>query len=267
MIMAPLLSNIILDFGWRTGYVIAGITFLVVVVPASLPIHRAPELRGLYPDGKPPPPNKAEGQGSETNGTAEVDFSVKEALRTFNYWLLASCIALRILVTVALSAHLVPIMVWKGMDEATGAYMVGLMASGTILTSLAMGWMGDQWNKARLCCAGILPVAANMLGLVFSEASSILYAFPIAVSIAQGTVPLNWALIGDFFGRRSYAPLRGMMGLSNGIVTFLSPVYAGWIFDLTGSYSIVLITFSIVLMISASLFGVLRRPSPLKGKS
>jgi nitrate/nitrite transporter NarK len=73
----------------------------------------------------------------------------------------------------------------------------------------------------------------------------------------MGTVPLNWALIGDFFGRRSYATLRGIMGIGYGIGTFVSPIYAGWIFDRTGSYEDVLLTFVIVHLLATSIFAVL----------
>lgn len=266
MVMAPLLSYIILNFGWRTGAVTAGLIILMVALPAALPIHRSPETRGLYPDGRPPWRNQADVSRPISQAAMEVDFSVREALRTFNYWLLSLSVTLRILVTVALSTHLVPILVWKGMGEATSAYLVSLLAFSTIVTSLAMGWMGDRWNKVFLCSAGIVPTVVGMLGLMLSQATATLYAFPIAVATTMGTIPLNWALIGDFFGRRSYATLRGIMGVGNGIATFLSPIYAGWVFDRTGSYAIVLLTFSIILLIAAILFAVLRHPSPPKGK-
>ncbi|MFC1904860.1 hypothetical protein ACFLXT_03765 [Chloroflexota bacterium] len=76
-----------------------------------------------------------------------------------------------------------------------------------------------------------------------------------------GTVPLNWSLIGDIFGRRSYATLRGIMGVFYGMATFVSPIYAGWVFDRTGSYTEVLISFAIALVLGAILFEVLRRLS------
>ena len=42
-----------------------------------------------------------------------------------------------------------------------------------------------------------------------------------------------------------------------GGATFFSPIYAGWIFDQTSSYIIVLLTFLIILLTAASLFFVL----------
>jgi len=263
MIMAPLLSHIILSFGWRTGAVISGLIILIVALPAALPIHRSPEVLGLSPDGRPPREDHPENPQKERHHVADVDFTVREALGTVNYWLLMAGITLRLLVTVALNTHFIPILVWKGMNEATAAYLVSLFALCTIFTTLLIGWMGDRMSKPLLCSAGILPMILTLAGLIFSKESAILYSLPIGLSIIMGTMPLNWAIIGDFFGRRSYATLRGIMGIFYGVATFVSPIYAGWIFDLTGSYTIVLLTFAIVLAIAAAIFFAwLRPPAP-----
>jgi MFS family permease len=152
------------------------------------------------------------------------------------------------------------------MGEVGSALLVSLLAFGSILTSLIFGWLGDRWNKALLCSLGTLPTAIAMIGLIFGQEALILYFFPIGFAITMGTSSLNWALIGDLFGRHSYATLRGIMGVGYGIATFLSPIYAGWVFDRTGSYDIVLFTFAGVLVIAASFFVFLRHPPSLPAK-
>ena len=105
-----------------------------------------------------------------------------------------------------------------------------------------------------------------MLGLALSQAAIYSYAFTIGYAMTMGTTPLNWSLVGDLFGRRSYATLRGIMGVGYGIATFFSPIYAGWVFDRTGSYSSALVAFSVILVITALLFGVLGQRLASKGK-
>jgi MFS family permease len=171
-------------------------------------------------------------------------------------------LSLRLLVTVALNTHFVPILVWKGMSEAASAYWVSVSAFSCILSSLTLGWLGDRWSKALLSSLCLIPTMIAMLGMVFTQETAFIYFFPVAFAIAQGTAPLNWALIGDFFGRGSYATIRGIMGIGYGTATFLSPIYAGWIFDRTESYTLVLITFAIILLIASTFFAILRHPSP-----
>ncbi len=261
MIVAPILSYIILVFGWRAGAVFAGLAILIVALPAAFRFKNAPEDMGLQPDGQPPPHTAVRAADAAGEKFGEVTFTVKEALRTPRYWLLSATLSLRLLVTVALNTHFVPILVWKGMGEVGGAFLVSLLAFGSILTSLVFGWLGDRWNKALLCSLGTLPTAIAMVALIFGQEDLILYFFPIGFAITMGTSSLNWALIGDLFGRHSYATLRGIMGVGYGLATFLSPIYAGWIFDRTGSYHIVLWTFAGILVIAAFFFVLLRHPS------
>ncbi len=264
MIMAPLLSFIILNQGWREGAILAGVLILAIAVPAALPIKRSPEAMGLYPDGQAPSGNKTEKLNPVFPKAGEANFTVREATRTLHFWLLMVSISLRILVTVALNTHFVPILVWRGMSEAASAYLVSLFAFLSIPTALTLGWMGDRWNKALLSSVCITPTIAAMTGMIFSQGSAVLYFFPIAFALTMGTAPLNWALIGDFFGRERYATLRGIMGIGYGTAAFCSPVYAGWVYDRTESYNLVLITFSVVLAIAAIFFALLRRPTPLR---
>ena len=260
MIMAPLLSFIILNYGWRNGAAVAGLMILAVAIPAALPLKRSPEEMGLHPDGRAPLEVCGNASNPGSRIIVESNFTIREAMRTLHFWLLMTCICLRLMVTVALNTHFVPILVWKGMSETTSAYLLGLYAFTSIPLTIGLGWMGDRWNKARLSSLCILPIILAMMGMIFFQGEAILYFFPIAFASIMATASLNWALIGDFFGRGSYATLRGIMGIGYGTATFLSPIYAGWIFDRTESYTIVLLTFSIILAFAAFIFAVLSPP-------
>jgi MFS family permease len=263
MVIAPILSYLILSYGWRTGAVISGIAILVVCLPAALPMYRSPEVLGLCPDGQPAPGKGDCAPDVPQPAAIEANFTVREALRTVKFWVLTMAITLRVMVTTALVVHLVPVVVWKGRDEVTGAYMVSLYSFGTILMALALGWWGDRWSKPLLSGFGLLPVVAGMVGLIFSSSNLSLYLFPIGLAVAMGTIPINWAQIGDYFGRQSYATLRGVMGVSYGLAAFISPIFAGWIFDRTGSYAIVFLSFSAILLAAFSLFALLHLRFPL----
>ena len=262
MIMAPVLSYFILTYGWRTGAVAAGLIVLIVSLPAAVRMRQSPEMVGLRPDGDTSAKNQPDASRSKNPNAEEPDFSVKEALKTTTYWILMGAISLRLFVTVALNTHLAPILVWKGVSEANSAYLVSLFAFFTIISMLILGWIADRWNKSLVCCLCFLPNVAIMTGLAFSQAEFLVYLLPITMAIAMASAPLNWALIGDFFGRNAYATLRGIMGIGYGTATFISPIYAGWIFDISGSYKAVLITFSSVLLVAAASFLILRNPFP-----
>lgn len=265
MIMAPFLSYIILTYGWRYGVILAGLLILIVGLPAAIPIKSSPETMGLLPDGDPPSPGGREEAGPGGSVSQDIDFPVRDAVRTLHFWLLTLAISLRLSITVALNGHFVPILVWRGMGETASAFLVGFAAMGTIFTSLIFGWMGDRYNKAMLSSLGIVPTILAMAGLMLSSDPWVLYSFPVAFAITMGTTPLNWALIGDFFGRGRYATLRGIMGIGYGVATFASPIFAGWIFDRTESYTIVLMVFAVIFAAASFIFASLRSPAYLAG--
>ena len=261
MILTPILSAIIQDQGWQAGAITAGIIILAIGLPAAIPIRRSPEAMGLRPDGGSVP-HGLRGELATGTDPAGVDFSVREALRTRAYWMLTGTISLRLFITVALNTHFVPIAVWGGMTETAAAYLVSLYAFGSILATVALGWLGDRWSKPLLCGLGLVPMILAMGALLFTRTAPLLYFFALALAVAMGTAPLNWAVIGDFFGRRNYPTLRGLMGLSYGATTFLSPIYAGWVYDATGSYSLVLLTFSVILLMTVCCFALVCVPPP-----
>ena len=77
--MAPLLSYLILSFGWRTGAVIAGVIILAVAVPAALPIRRTPESMGLLPDGDPTRDETPAGERRRLETLPQTEFAVAQA--------------------------------------------------------------------------------------------------------------------------------------------------------------------------------------------
>ena len=260
MVMAPFLSFLILDFSWRIAVIVAGAMILIVAIPAASLIQRSPETRGLYPDGEPFDEKAKQDRKPAKSFVTRDNLTLRQALKMPTYWLVVSGITLRILVTIALSVHLVPILVWRGIDEATAAYLVSLYAFSTIILVLLMSWIGDRWNRALLCSIGALVGVAALILMMISKNELVIYLFPIMLAIPQSSAANGWALIGDYFGRNSYAKLRGIAGISVGTGTFLSPIFAGWIIDTTGSYDIVLMTFAVIFLLTAFIFFVIRLP-------
>jgi nitrate/nitrite transporter NarK len=71
---------------------------------------------------------------------------------------------------------------------------------------------------------------------------------------------LNWALVGDLFGRKKFATIRGILAPMYNAALFVTPVAAGWIFDKTGSYEIVLLTGGGLFFAAAIVFFFLQAP-------
>ncbi|MFH1486566.1 MAG: MFS transporter, partial [Chloroflexota bacterium] len=258
-ILAPLFSFLVLNLGWRSAAIVVGLIVLLAL-PAALELHRSPESRGLLPDGDV----KAKLPATTKPVPLPVDFTVREALHTSAFWLLTLAVTTRMMVTAAIIVHMVPIMVWKNMDEAGGAYMVSLLALGSIGSRLLLGWISDRSSKPLISASGAVVGLLGLVALLFAQSAEMIYVFVLGLAFTEGTIPVNWVIVGDFFGRKSFATLRGLMSMVYSAGVFISPIYAGWIFDITRSYDLALVTFCVIFALSAIVFAILRNPSPPK---
>ena len=76
----------------------------------------------------------------------------------------------------------------------------------------------------------------------------------------QGGSTLNWVALGNFFGRTSFATLMGIVSTAFNLGMLVSPIYAGYVFDQTGSYTVVLVSFLPIYLVSGAFFLMVRKP-------
>ena len=130
-----------------------------------------------------------------------------------------------------MSFHLAPIMVWSGTSEPVAAIFVGLMCFGVLVFNPCVGWMGDRWSKQRISAVAMVSGIVAVVVMVYSSGHLWqLAVFVIFLAFSESANPLAWAILGDFFGRRSFATLRGWQHLPDQLMSMLTPLWMGWIF-------------------------------------
>ncbi|MCZ6615324.1 MAG: hypothetical protein O6920_06050, partial [Chloroflexi bacterium] len=103
-------------------------------------------------------------------------------------------------------------------------------------------------------------VAAMVMLLVADGALWQLAIFALLLAFSESANPLAWAIVGDFFGRRSFATLRGWQHLPDQLMSMGTPVWMGLIFDRTGSYYWAVVPLAILYATSAGFYWLLPRP-------
>jgi MFS family permease len=166
--------------------------------------------------------------------------------------LLAAFHSLRNIPYGGVSVHLVPVLVWKGLEQPMAAFLVGLMAFTTIIVRPLTGWLGDRRSKQKI---GALGVILGGLGLVVLMCSGgalwHLIVFVILFSFGDGINSVTWALVGDFFGRKHFATIRGWIGMLQSFASMPAAVFTGWVYDQTQSYTYALLPFIILYGLAA----------------
>ena len=259
VLIAPILSVIVQAWGWRWGAAIAGVLFLMVGIPLSLTIRRSPESMGLLPDGDTPVASVSGKDGTEKKINLEVEVTLAEALRSFAFWGSVLAAGIRNGSYHAIGVHFVPIMVWKGLSESQAALLLSVYAFLGMALTLILGWFADKANKPRLTAFILFAAGGAMFLPIMGDSLWLLCLFTVFFAAVETTFPLGWAVVGDLFGRKHYAQIRGYMTLFYTWGGVIGPVVAGAIFDRWKTYEPLLWSLVAVYILAGLFFASLNR--------
>jgi len=236
-LITPILAYGVLAWGWRPAAFGAGITFLLGGLPLAFFIRRSPESMGLVPDGTILGGGSSAPRGSARQAEFEErNFSLKETLRTHQFWLLTLATTFRVICSSTVLVHFVPILVWKGFSQPQAAFYLGMVALFGMPMHLAIGWISDRLFKPRLM-ASCMMIASISLYLLFQGTERWqLWTALATFTLLEGLFSVTWATVGDFFGRNHFAKVRGSMSFLYTWGSVLGPVLAGAIYDRNQSY-------------------------------
>ena len=253
-VLLPLISIGVSTIGWRDVMLYSGIFMAVAVVPLAWLARHSPEQMGIEPDLPRPQDGKPAVQ------TDIVDFTVRQALRTRSYWILFAGSVLRITMWGAISVHSVEMFVWKGMSQGEAGLMFSLMFFLSIPMRLGVGILGDRVPLQPMMGGGMVAAALAVVAMLVMDGDIAVYLFVVLMAVEQGGSTLNWVALGNFFGRTSFATLMGIISTAFNLGMLVSPIYAGYMFDRTGNYTIVLISFLPIYLASGAFFLMTRKP-------
>ena len=259
--MVPLLSVVVLRWGWQTAAMWVGIGMLIFITPLAFVYKRSPESMGVGPDGDALKHTRSEsglqsGELEESND----DWTAKDAIRTRAFWTLAAGTVLRMSVHGTIFVHFVPILVWKGESQQTAANLIGALALCSVPLIVFFGWFSDRVGRPPLLAGCYLAAASSLLLLTVVDGTWPIFVAMLLFTGTEIGSGLNWALVGDLFGRKRYATIRGLMAPIYNTPLFIMPIAAGWVFDETGSYKIVMWVGSGLLVAASLTFLTIKKP-------
>jgi sugar phosphate permease len=258
-IITPLLALAVTTLGWRWAAVLSGLLFLVAGIPLSLGIRRSPESMGIEPDGAPLV--TATDPGNNPNAAKnELETTAREAFRMPIFWNLIFSMTARSAAFTTVTTHFIPMMVWKGLSQTEASVLLAGFAIFNLPIHFVLGWIGDFVNKPKLVAVCLFLGMIAVLPMLWSSSLWALWFFTALYSILDASIPVFWASVGDFFGRKSFGTIRGNMNLFYTWGSVLGPVIAGAVYDQTQSYMAVFSGLAVALLIAAALTALLIKP-------
>ena len=203
---------------------------------------------GLLPDGD-------EVKSENTDHAEELSgYSWKEAINTSVFWFLTLGTALRISIHGAIFVHMIPMLVWKGVTPQNAASYVALLALFGVPIIMIVGRISDKYGRPKILAICYFLSALSLLLVNVSHKPLFLLLSLLLLVGSEAGSGLNWSLVGDLFGRKNYGIIRGLLGPFYNGALVITPVAAGYIFDKTGSYELVLLMGAIIYIMASLSF-------------
>jgi len=255
-IMPPLSQFLIIKLGWRISYLIIAGLICAISLPASRFTRGDPAEKGLYPDN-------IKGTVKNTGKDERIynirGFTIKQALRTKQFWLLFALSAIFAL-PFGIWVHLKAYMIGFGISEMTAATVIGLSGAAYVVGVLVINYLSDRIGRKKPLIISLLLMGLMMLWLMRAREPWEFYVFSIIIGFFWGGLGLFSAIIADSFGLKFLGSIYGILDASWGIGAGISPLLAGYIFDITGSYQLSIIMGAVVIFITAGLALLLKPP-------
>jgi MFS family permease len=232
IVIIPSMAFVIDTWDWRWAAMAAAGFVLALGLPAAFWACNTPEEMGLLPDGEEP--------GTSIRSMTVVEPTAGEAIRTPTFWFMVGAVTLFGGAQAGTQIHFVPMMVWKGLGEVEGAWVLTIMALVSTPAVLVMGPLADKLGRLTVAGMTSVLVAIGVTLLSFADERWAVWGAALIIAPNFGMYPLIWAALGEAFGRKAFSTIRGTVMAGTIAGTLGLPIGAGVLFDRTGSYASVL---------------------------
>ena len=265
-VFAPVVVWLIAVYGWRSATLIVGVGMLVVGIPAAMVLRQSPQSCGYLPDGdyprsggddRPQPGAKREPMPAEP----ERSYTLGETMRTSSFWKLVVSFNLLKIATTSVIVHQMPFLLDKGVSQAEAAAIFGFTLFVSVPSRFLFGWLGDYWDKRLLLILTFAVETVGVVILLFASQVEFLYLAFGLWGMGEGRAALQPAIRAQYFGPKAYALISGWMSALTNTGTMIGPIFAGYIFDVTKSYTIALEVFVVCYVLAAITLFTARPPS------
>lgn len=271
-VFLPIITWMIKTQGWRTSCIIwAGVMGITVPFIWVTIKQKRPEDYGLLPDGATNGERTRIDQFplvddgfSNGAGVVEKEYTLRQAMKTPAYWMLVAADASGMIVHSGFNIHCIPFITDMGIDPTIAGSLMAMMIFFAIPSSLVSGLIADRTSREHLRLLLVGAYLFQALGiasfLVYSH-PVMLYPLLILLGFGNGAVrPLFIITRGKYFGRKAYGSIEGTSMTFQTPFAILSPIYAGWVYDTTGSYWTAFTLFAFLAAFSALVVYMARYP-------
>ena len=235
MILPVVAQAIITRAGWRVAYLSLGSIALLLGLPLS---WRYIVDRGAV--------------RRETAPVAHSGVTWQQGLRSFAFWIIVAILFVSSISMNGAITHLSALLTDRGITPGDAALCASLLGGSSVFGRIGVGWLLDRFFGARVALLVNLATAGGifLLAHATSFSAGCLAAALIGIG-AGGEAAITPYLLTRYFGLRAFSTLYGLTWTFYAAAGAIGPVILGRAFDLTGSYTSLLVVLATALALAA----------------
>jgi MFS family permease len=223
LILVPLSAFLIAWLGWRNAYLALAVGVVALLLPLNLIFHRdsrMPEFR-----------SRADKE--------DKNWTLMEALGDQAFWFMVLSGIFQGVSFSIVGVHQVAHMVDVGFTKIMAAWLLGFLAILRAVGGIGGGWVGDRvgrrWTFAVASGIGMSGVLCLMF--ITPDRWPLALLFVVLYGIGAGARGTSFvSLKADIFPGRNFGRILGFSQVGAGLASGVGPWFAGYIFDVMGSY-------------------------------
>jgi OFA family oxalate/formate antiporter-like MFS transporter len=230
LVAPPLISRLVAAYDWSFSYIILGIILLVIVVVATQFLRRDPSQVGQVPYG-------AKTADVHATGSASLAYSLREASRTRQFWVLVGIKLCYGFYMFSMVVHIIPHATDLGISTVDAANILAIHGAAMVLGSFMLGRVGDRIGPRKVFIICFVIALVSLLWLMQARALWSFFIFAIFLGVANGgNVASDSPMAARLFGLKWLGSIVGVSSCAFSVGVALGPSITGLVFDATGSY-------------------------------
>jgi MFS family permease len=256
LVCVPFVQYLIIRLGWRMAYqVLALFIPLIIISMAVAFLKKPPQAPESPPMEVGIPPAFIKDPLIVNEEWVSRSWSVRQALRTKQFWFLGISFFLGNLITQSVFTHQVAFLVDHGMKALFASYVVGLIGIMSVGGKILWAGLSDKIGREITYTMGITCSMLSMILLILFSVfplPTMTYFFALFFALGYAVTATHPPLItADIFGGQAFGTIFGSLMILNGIGGAFGAWFAGFIYDMAGSYLPVFVILIIFALFSS----------------
>lgn len=235
--MSQVFFNFLIELaGWQTAYlIIAAIVGIGMSAVAFVFYREQPEDFGLEKDGTVGATSK--GGGPLAPRKILRDFTLREASRSYTFWVFTAALASQGFIVTAVTFHIVSVATEAGITKEYAFWLNLPLSLVLVLTNLFFGWLSDRTKLKYILAFMMIVQSAGTFALIALDSIAGQAIFVAGFGISGGLFGL---LLGSalprFFGLAHLGAISGLNMSLLVILSALGPPLFAFAYGAFGSY-------------------------------